>query len=131
MLISICHCIALPMRGYAIGRLFNWVVVLLIFYRLRLQRYKLFCIYANEKTIRSIYSIVFSNISRIFCRRIFLSGRHSWYSATKVGERLRLRAYSTTSSSLSLHSKTPIPGFSLAFLTSRSSASKLCRPEKG
>ena len=29
-----------------------------------MQRYKLFCIYANEKTMRSIYSVVFSNISR-------------------------------------------------------------------
>ena len=52
------------------------------------------------------------SISRIFACRSFLSGKHSLYSATIVGDNERLSAYSTTSLSLSLHRRIPILGFS-------------------
>ena len=52
------------------------------------------------------------SISRIFACRSFLSGKQSLYSATIVGDKERLSAYSTTSLSLSLHRRIPILGFS-------------------
>ena len=55
---------------------------------------------------------------------IFLSGKHSSYSATIVGDKERESAYSTTSLSLSLHNRIPMLGFSFAFFTSRSRASR-------
>ena len=52
------------------------------------------------------------SISRIFACKSFLSGKHSLYSATIVGDNERLSAYSTTSLSLSLHRRIPILGLS-------------------
>lgn len=60
-------------------------------------------------------SLSLSNSSCSFCCKSFLSGSCVLYSETIVGERLLLKAYSTTSQSLSLHNKTPMLGFSFGF----------------
>ena len=74
------------------------------------------------------YSSFKSSVNKVISRSLFssnfLSGSFNVYSATIVGDMLRLNAYSTTASSLVAHKITPTLGFSLVFLTSRSRDSK-------